>query len=51
MAKYNVDKGFCFDEKSGTRRKGSIVDLSGKELEFAHDNKCVSKVKEEKAKK
>jgi hypothetical protein len=47
MAKYIVDKGFRAEEKdSKMRRKGDIVTLSGKELEFAHDNKCVSKVKE-----
>ena len=50
MAKYTVDKGFCFDEKSGNRRKGTVVELSGKELEFAHDNKCVTKFAEKEEK-
>ena len=50
MAKYNIEKGFCFEAKAGTRRKGTVVELSGKELEFAQDNKCVSKVKEKKEK-
>jgi hypothetical protein len=48
MTKYIIDKGFCFGVKLGTRKKGSIIELSGKELEFAQDNKCVSKFKEEK---
>ena len=48
MAKYIIDKGFCFDGKVGTRKKGSVIELSGKELEFAQNNKCVSKAKEEK---
>jgi hypothetical protein len=47
MAKYIVDKGFRSLEKDAVmRRKGDIVELSGKELDFAHDNKCVSKVAE-----
>jgi len=51
MAKYIVDKGFrALEKDSKMHRKGDIVELSGKELEFAHDNKCVSKVKEEEAK-
>ncbi len=52
MAKYIIDKGFRAEEKdSKMHRKGTIVELSGKELEFAHDNKCVTKVKEEKKSK
>ncbi len=51
MALYTVDKGFRAEDKnSKMHRKGDVVELSGKELEFAHDNKCVTKVKEEKAK-
>ena len=51
MAKYIVDKGFrALEKDSKMRRKGDVVELSGKELEFAHDNKCVSKFKETKAK-
>ena len=48
MAKYIVDKGFCFDAKVGTHKKDSVIEISGKELEFAQDNKCVSKFKEKK---
>ncbi len=52
MAKYTIDKGFRSLEKdSKMHRKGDVVELSGKELEFAHDNKCVTKVKEEKKSK
>jgi len=52
MTKYTVDKGFRAEEKdSKMHRKGDVVELSGKELEFAHDNKCVTKVKEEKKSK
>ena len=48
MAKYTVDKGFRSKEKDAKmHRKGDVVELSGKELEFAHDNKCVTKFKEE----
>ena len=44
MAKYTVDKGFrALEKDSEMRRKGSVVELSGKELEFAQDNKCVTK--------
>jgi hypothetical protein len=44
MAKYIVDKGFRATEKDSKQRKlGAIVELSGKELEFAQDNKCVTK--------
>lgn len=50
MAKYIVDKGFCFDEKTGTRKKGSIVDISGDELKFAQEKKCVTKYTEKKDK-
>ena len=46
MDQYIIDKGFRSSEKGAKmHRKGSIVELSEKELEFAHDNKCVSKVK------
>ena len=49
MAKYTIDKGFRSLEKDAEmRRKGTVVELSGKELEFAQDNKCVTKFKEEK---
>ncbi len=49
MAKYTVDKGFrSLEEGAKMRRKGDVVELSGKELEFAHDNKCVTKFKEPK---
>jgi hypothetical protein len=48
MAKYIVDKGFRSTEKDSVmRQKGKVIELSGKELEFAQDNKCVSKFKEE----
>jgi hypothetical protein len=51
MAKYIVDKGFrALEKDSKMRRKGDVIELSGKELEFAHDNKCVSKFKEEEDK-
>ena len=51
MAKYIVDKGFRSGEKDAKmRQKGSVVELSGKELEFAQDNKCVSKFVEKKEK-
>jgi len=49
MAKYIVDRGFRATEKdSKMHRKGDVVELSGKELDFAQDNKCVSKFKEDK---
>ena len=49
MDKYTVDKGFRAIEKdSKMRRKGSVIELSGKELEFAQDNKCVTKFVEKK---
>ena len=49
MAKYIVDKGFrALEKDSKMHRNGDVVELSGKELEFAHDNKCVTKFKEEK---
>ena len=49
MAKYTVDKGFRAAEKdSKQRRQGSVIELSGKELEFAQDNKCVTKFVEPK---
>lgn len=42
MAKYKIIKGFRFTEKgSKMHRKDSVVELSGKELEFAHYNKCI----------
>ena len=51
MAKYTVDKGFRSKEKDAEmRRKGSVIELSGKELEFAQDNKCVTKFEEKKSK-
>ena len=51
MAKYIIDKGFrALEKDSKQRRKGDVVTLSGKELEFAHDHKCVSKVKEDEVK-
>ncbi len=51
MAKYTIDKGFrALDKDSKMRRKGSVIELSGKELEFAQENKCVTKFKEEKSK-
>ena len=51
MTKYIVDKGFrALEKDSKMHRKGDVVELSGKELEFAHDNKCVTKFKEEKNK-
>jgi hypothetical protein len=51
MARYTVDKGFRSLEKDAKmHRKGDVVELSGKELEFAHDNKCVTKFKEDKEK-
>jgi hypothetical protein len=44
MAKYIVNKGFrATEEDSKQRSQGSVVELSGKELEFAQDNKCVTK--------
>tara|TARA_R110000787_G_scaffold4438_1_gene17003 strand:- start:75 stop:227 length:153 start_codon:yes stop_codon:yes gene_type:complete len=44
MAKYIVDKSFRATEKDSKQRKlGAIVELSGKELKFAQDNKCVTK--------
>lgn len=49
MAKYTIDKGFRSGEKDAEmRKKGAVVELSGKELEFAQDNKCVSKYVEPK---
>ena len=51
MAKYTVDKGFrALDKESKMRRKGTVVELSGKEIEFAQDNKCVTKFVEKKEK-
>lgn len=51
MDKYTVDKGFrATGEDSEQRRKGDVVELSGKELDFAHDNKCVTKFKKKKEK-
>ncbi len=49
MAKYTIDKGFrALENDSKMHRKGDVVELSGKELEFAQDNKCVTKYKEPK---
>jgi len=45
MATYHVDKGFRFDDSCETRRKGEILELSGEELIFALENKCLTKVK------
>lgn len=49
MAKYLVKKGFRADVKDAKqRKKDSVVELSGKELEFAQENGCVKKVEEPK---
>jgi hypothetical protein len=46
MSKFLVLKAYCFDEKEGTVKKGKVVDISGKELEFAKKAKCVEKYEE-----
>lgn len=54
MAKYLVDKAFrAADTKkddevveSELRKKGSIVELSGAELKFGLENKCLTKLKD-----
>ena len=49
MAKYVIDKGFrCGEKDAEMRKKGTVVELSGKELEFALENKCVTKYKKPK---
>ena len=49
MAKYIIETSFRATEKGSKQHKlGAIVELSGKELAFAQENKCVTKVKEEK---
>jgi len=47
MATYHVDKGFRFAEETETRRKGQVVELSGDELIFALERKCLTRVEGE----
>lgn len=44
MAKYLVKKGFRASKDVPTRKKGTIIELSGDELKFAKSNKCVESV-------
>ena len=49
MAKFEIVKGFrCGEKDAEMRKKGKIVELSGKELEFAKENDCVKPYKEPK---
>jgi hypothetical protein len=48
MIKYIVVKGFLFTKTSKRRNKGDIVELKDKELEFAQENKCVTRYVESK---
>ena len=49
MAKYNIGRGFSFDGKK-QRTKGQVVELSGDELKFAQENRCIAKPIEKKEK-
>ena len=51
MATYQVDKGFRASEESETRFKGEVLELSGDELIFALENKCLTKLKGDAPKK